>query len=160
MKERRNCSALAMELRLSSINPSIYFTPFLPCRTTPDSIKAVHIRCTLMWCVEANNHDENHDEIEFYLGNSDRGTWWHSILEQRTPKNQSDWLYSHGLTNVQCHRYLYPYHDIENTGTYNWKHTWNHTVSQSNFTSLVYLFAIAHACPKIRSWFTQARLVE
>ena len=33
------------------------------------------------------------------------------------------------LTNVQCHRYLYPYHDIENAGTYNWKHTWNHTVS-------------------------------
>ena len=33
------------------------------------------------------------------------------------------------LTNVHCHRYLYPYHDIENTGTYNWKHTWNHTVS-------------------------------
>ena len=25
--------------------------------------------------------------------------------------------------------YLYPYHGIENTGTYNWKHTWNHTVS-------------------------------
>ena len=23
----------------------------------------------------------------------------------------------------------YPYHDIENNGTYNWKHTWNHTVS-------------------------------
>ena len=77
-----------------------------------------------------NNHDENPDGIEFYLGNS-RSTWWHSTLEQRTPKNQSDWLYSHGvlLTNVQCHRYLYPYHDIENTGTYNWKHTWNHTVS-------------------------------
>ena len=30
---------------------------------------------------------------------------------------------------MQCHRYLYSYHDIENTGTYNWKHTWNHTVS-------------------------------
>ena len=39
-----------------------------------------------------NYHDENHDEIEFYLGNSDRSTWWHSTLEQRTPKNQSDWL--------------------------------------------------------------------
>ena len=40
-------------------------------------------------------------------------------------------LYGYGvlLTNVQCHRYLYPYHDIENTGTYNWKHTSNHTVS-------------------------------
>ena len=76
-----------------------------------------------------NYHDENHDEIKFYLGNSDRSTWWHSTLEQRTPKNQSDWLYGYGvlLTNVQCHRYLYPYHDIENTGTYNWKHTWNHT---------------------------------
>ena len=33
------------------------------------------------------------------------------------------------LNNVQCHSYLYPYHDIENTGTYNWKHSWNHTVS-------------------------------
>ena len=33
------------------------------------------------------------------------------------------------LYNVQCHRYLYPYHNIENTGTYNWKHTWKHTVS-------------------------------
>ena len=33
------------------------------------------------------------------------------------------------LTNVQCHRYLYPYHDIDNTGTYNRKHTWNYTVS-------------------------------
>ena len=43
-------------------------------------------------------------------------------------EKQSDWLYGYGvlLTNVQCHRYLYPYHDIENTGTYNWKHTWNH----------------------------------
>ena len=29
-----------------------------------------------------NYHDENHDEIEFYLGNSDRSTWWHSTLEQ------------------------------------------------------------------------------
>ena len=78
-----------------------------------------------------NYHDENHDEIEFYLGNSDGSTWWHSTLEQRTPKNQSDWLYGYGvlLTNVQCHRYLYPYHDIDNTGTYNWNHTWNHTVS-------------------------------
>ena len=78
-----------------------------------------------------NYHNQNHDEIEFYLGNSDRSTWWHSTLEHRTPKNQSDWLYGYGvrLTNVQCHRYLYPYHDIENTGTYNWKHTWNHTVS-------------------------------
>ena len=78
-----------------------------------------------------NYHDENHDEIEFYLGNIDRSTWWQSALEQRTPKTQSDWLYGYGmlLTNVQCHRYLYPYHDIENTGTYNWKHTWNHTVS-------------------------------
>ena len=79
-----------------------------------------------------NYHDWNHDEIEFYLGNSDRSTWWHSTLEQRTPKKkQSDWLYGYGvlLANVQCHRYLNPYHDIENTGTYNWKHTWNHTVS-------------------------------
>ena len=78
-----------------------------------------------------NYHDENHDEIEFYLENSDRSTWWHSTLEQRTPKKQYDWLYGYGvlLTNVQCHRYLYPYHDIANTGTYNWKHTWNHTVS-------------------------------
>ena len=77
-----------------------------------------------------NYHDENHDEIELYLGNNDRSTWWHSTLEQRTHQNQSDWLYRYGvlLTNVQCHRYLYPYHDIENTGTYNWKHTWNHTV--------------------------------
>ena len=33
-----------------------------------------------------NNHDENHDEIEFYLGNSERSTWRHSALEQRTPK--------------------------------------------------------------------------
>ena len=75
-----------------------------------------------------NYHDENHDEIEFYLGNSDRSTWWQSTLEQRTPKNQSDWLYGYRvlLTNVQCHRYLYPYHDIENTKTNNWKHTWNH----------------------------------
>ena len=58
-------------------------------------------------------------------------TWWQSTLKQRTPKNQSDWLNGYGvlLINVQCHRYLYPYHDIENTGTYNWKHTWNHTVS-------------------------------
>ena len=46
-------------------------------------------------------------------------------------ENQSDWLYGYGvlLTDVQCHMYLYPYHDIENTGTYNWKYTWNHTVS-------------------------------
>ena len=74
---------------------------------------------------------KNHDEIELYLGNSDRSIWWHSTLEQRTPKNQSDWLYGYWvlLTNVQCHRYIYPYHDIENTGTYTWKHTWNHTVS-------------------------------
>ena len=45
-------------------------------------------------------------------------------------ENQSDWLYGYGvlLTNVR-HRYLYPYHGIENTGTCNWKHTWNHTVS-------------------------------
>ena len=35
-----------------------------------------------------NYHDENHDKIEFYLGNSDRSTWWHSTLEQRSPKNQ------------------------------------------------------------------------
>ena len=78
-----------------------------------------------------NYHDENHDEIELYLGNRDRSTWWHWTLEQRLPKNQSDWLYGNGvlLTNVQCHRYLYPYHDIENIGTYNWKHSWNHTVS-------------------------------
>ena len=49
-----------------------------------------------------NYHDENHDGIEFYLGNSDRSTWWHWALEQRTPKNQSDWLYSYGVlfTNV------------------------------------------------------------
>ena len=52
-----------------------------------------------------NYHDENHDEIEFYLGNSDRSTWWHSTLEQRTPKKQSDWQYGYGelLTNVQRH---------------------------------------------------------
>ena len=32
-----------------------------------------------------------------------------------TYKNQSDWLYGYGvlLTNVQCHMYLYPYHDRE-----------------------------------------------
>ena len=74
---------------------------------------------------------ENYDEIKLYLRNGDRSTWWHSTLEQRTPKNQSDCLYGYGvlLNNVQCHRYLYPYHDIENAGTYNWKHTWNHTVS-------------------------------
>ena len=86
-----------------------------------------------------NYHDENHDEIEFYLGNSDRSTWWHSTLAQRTPKNQSDWLYGYGvlLTNVQCHRYLYPHHDIKNTGTYNWKHTWNHTVSSYKANLLV-----------------------
>ena len=61
-----------------------------------------------------NYRDENQDEIEFYLGNSDRSTWWHSTLEQRTPKNQSNWLYGYGvlLTNVQCHQY--PYHDILN----------------------------------------------
>ena len=54
-----------------------------------------------------------------------------STLEQRTPKHKSDWLNGYGvlLTNVQCHRYLYSYHDIEITGTYNWNHTWNHTVS-------------------------------
>ena len=42
-----------------------------------------------------------------------------------------DWLYGYGvlLTNVQCHRYLYPYHYIKNTGTYNRNHAWNHTVS-------------------------------
>ena len=52
-----------------------------------------------------------------------------TTLEQRTHKNQSYRLYGDGvlLTNVQCHRYLYPYHDIENTGPYNWKHTWNQT---------------------------------
>ena len=33
------------------------------------------------------------------------------------------------LSNVQCHRYLYPHHSIENTGPYNWKHRWNQTVS-------------------------------
>ena len=66
-----------------------------------------------------NSHDENHDEKEFYLENSDRSTWWHSTLEQRTPKNQSDWLYGYEvlLTNVQCQRYLYPYHYMENTAT-------------------------------------------
>ena len=66
-----------------------------------------------------NYHDENHNEIKLYLGNSNSSTQWHSTLEQRTPKNQSDRLYGYGvlLTNVQCHRYLYPYHDIENTGT-------------------------------------------
>ena len=49
-----------------------------------------------------NYHNENHDEIEFYLGISDRITWWHSALEQRTPKNQSDWLYGYEvlLTNT------------------------------------------------------------
>ena len=46
-------------------------------------------------------------------------------------QNQSDRLYGDGmlLTNVQCHRYLYPYHDMDNTGPYNWKHTWNQAVS-------------------------------
>ena len=78
-----------------------------------------------------NYHDENHDEIEFYRENSDRSTQWHSTLEQRTSKKQSDRLYGDGvlLTNVQWHRYLYPYHDTENIGPYNWKHTWNQTVS-------------------------------
>ena len=33
-----------------------------------------------------NYHDQNHDEIEFYLGNSDRSTSRTSTLEQRTPK--------------------------------------------------------------------------
>ena len=46
-----------------------------------------------MMKIMMNYHDENHDEIEFYRGNSDRSTWWHSTLEQRTAKNQSDWLY-------------------------------------------------------------------
>ena len=36
-----------------------------------------------------NYHDENHDEIEFYQGNSNKSTYWHSTLEQRTPNNQS-----------------------------------------------------------------------
>ena len=35
-----------------------------------------------------NYHDENHDEKEFYPGNSDRSTWWHSTLEQRTSKQE------------------------------------------------------------------------
>ena len=55
-----------------------------------------------------NYHDENHDEIEFYLGNSDSSTWWHSTLEQRSPKNQSDWLYGYG----RC----WPMYNV--TGTY------------------------------------------
>ena len=39
-----------------------------------------------------NSHkygDENHDEIEFYWGNSKKSTLWHSTPEKRTPKNQS-----------------------------------------------------------------------
>ena len=43
------------------------------------------------------------------------------------------------------YRYLYPYHDIENTGTYNWKHTWNHTISCS----------ITVACTLIASYFRE-----
>ena len=31
-----------------------------------------------------NYQNENHDEIEFYLGNSDRSAQWHSTLEQLT----------------------------------------------------------------------------
>ena len=55
------------------------------------------------------------------------------IFDDRTAhtQNQSDRLYGDGvlLTDVQCHRYLYPYHDMENTGPCNWKYTWNPTVS-------------------------------
>ena len=36
-----------------------------------------------------NYHDENHDEIELYHGNSKRSTEWHSTPEQRAPKTQS-----------------------------------------------------------------------
>ena len=63
-----------------------------------------------------------------------------STLEQRTPKNQSDRLYSDGvlLASVKYHRYLYPYQDIENTGPCSCMHTWNQTVSMySNVKSKV-----------------------
>ena len=36
-----------------------------------------------------NYNDENHDEIEFYQGNSKGSTEWHLTPEQRTPKKQS-----------------------------------------------------------------------
>ena len=54
------------------------------------------------WLYDSHNyHDENHDEIELYLGNSDRSTWLHSTPEQRAPKNQSDWLWLRGAAD-QC----------------------------------------------------------
>ena len=51
-----------------------------------------------------NYRDENCDEIEFYQGNSNRSTQWHSISEQHTPKNTSP-IVCDGvlLTNAQCH---------------------------------------------------------
>ena len=39
------------------------------------------------------------------------------------------WGAADQCTISQVYIYIYPNHDIENTGTYNWKHTWNHTVS-------------------------------
>ena len=56
-----------------------------------------------------NYHDENHDEIKFYLGNSYRSTWWHSTLEQRTPQKNSPI----GYTVMGC---CWPMYNV--TGTY------------------------------------------
>ena len=53
-----------------------------------------------------NYQDENHDEIELYLGNSDRSTKCPSTLEQRTPKKNNPIGYTVIgvlLSNVQCH---------------------------------------------------------
>ena len=66
-----------------------------------------------------NYHDEIHDE--FYQGNSNRSTQWHSTPEQRTPQKNSPidcdgccWP----MYNVTW--YLYPHFDIDNTELYNW----------------------------------------
>ena len=43
--------------------------------------------------------------------------------------------------------YLYPYHDIDNTEPYNWKHTWNqavlnHPIHQHAHTNFWYVFIL------------------
>ena len=54
-----------------------------------------------------NDCHNNHDEIEFYQGNSNMSTLWHSTPEQCTLQNQSYRLWWGAiLTNVQCHTVL------------------------------------------------------